>query len=150
MSGYTLKRHLSAPLIRNHTECLSGVTDRIYSPFLAAENGEVFTPGNALQCVKPNEVLAKEGELLGASKTDDKGNYSVQLSEEYDGGALEIDVNIETPISLMSGPGSYFEIADTDGQLLHTENRNMGCTEARKNAHHCFYEEISVDIKSTV
>ena len=266
MDGYTVKGHLSAHLIRNLTECLRGVTVKIYSPFLAVANGEIFVQKEPLQCLTDKEILAKETSFLGVSDVDVEGNYHVQLSEDYKGGPLEIDlkveqvpfqkypaekgpqftlrrlspiwreeneefsyrfdncipfafwsgvrrqcdawvicgfvktscdakkplcqvsvtaydsdwdnddvlgtsltddtgffridysskdytktilsplINIDTPISLMSGPGVYFEVTDKKGHLLHRESRKMGRSGKRKHVSHCFYEDVFVNM----
>ena len=88
---------------------------------------------------------------LGVAVTDENGFFRIDYaSEDFTKTMLSPLVNIETPISLLSGPGIYFRVADSNGHLLYKENRKVGCRETRKNAHHCFYEEITIDINTKV
>lgn len=93
--GYIVKGNFSASLCRDFIEAVSHARVRIYR----VENDtdrrtEVNQHKKKLHILTNREVSAKENCLIGKGRTDAKGNYEVELSDQYHDGPIAIDIKI--------------------------------------------------------
>ena len=95
---YVFKGRLCGHLCERCEEALAGVTVRLYAAqgdrdveaLAAADPKETFA------FLTDGEVEDKSSRLLGEGQTDADGAFSIDLSDSYDGGPLEIDVYCAT------------------------------------------------------
>lgn len=88
-----------------------------------------------------------QDDLIGAGVTDSSGRFQIDYrSSDFKHTFLTPLVNVETPISLISGPDIYFKVASAEGAMLYEEARNDGLNSKRRNTPKCFYIELFVSV----
>lgn len=93
--NFELKGNLAAFLCNECTESLSRVVVRFYDaqPYDNLTHLVVANEKETLQVLSDEAVEAKKKRLLGETKTDENGNFSIRFSDKiYKGQAIEIDV----------------------------------------------------------
>lgn len=105
-AGRTFRGTLCGLLCSDCQEWVSDATLRLYR----ARKGDVTTqavadPKWTFTPLKPEEVRAKEGDLLAEATTDAQGRFQVRLDDRYAGEAFQVDLLLKTvPHRKAGGP----------------------------------------------
>ncbi len=84
-------------------------------------------------------------DVLGSNITDAKGYFRIDFgSTDFKKTFLSPLINIDTPISSITGPSVYFKVTSADGALLYEEKRAQGRTGERKHVPRCYYVDLHI------
>lgn len=84
-------------------------------------------------------------DFLGSCETDQNGFFRIDYqTKDFKKTYLSPLINIETPISVLTGPGVYFKVVSNEGLNLLEEQRKTGKKDDRKNIPRCFYISLLV------
>ncbi len=98
--NYQFKGSLSGFICKDASEFLSNVKVRLYRVNIDNNLGElvVANPKDTFRLLDGKQIDAKETLLIAETETEEKGNFTFNLSEKqnYDGEAFQIDVYLES------------------------------------------------------
>lgn len=86
-----------------------------------------------------------QDDFLGTAVTDDSGYFRVDYgSADFKKTFLTPFINVETPFSLIPGPGVYFKVTSRMGEMLYKEGRKEGKLKERRNIPNCYSVELYI------
>ena len=128
--SYLIKGNFSAVLCDDFLENLSQAKVRIYLPVRENEVAAVLSAEikDTFKELSEEEIKSKQKRLIAEAETDMKGNFIVNIEEQYTRSTFEIDIYFDTvprlPLPPKKGKGRQFHITTFSPQWQIADDQN--------------------------